>query len=67
MAVHLAYISNELFSKLQHLASYVSRHYAMAFDRQWPPKKFVQGRLPLGQSGFIEYTPLEGQAAPPPW
>jgi hypothetical protein len=28
----ISYISNKLFRKWQHLASYVSRHYAMAYD-----------------------------------
>jgi hypothetical protein len=30
-------------------------------------KMNAQGRLPLGRCGFIESTPLEGQAAPSPW
>jgi hypothetical protein len=30
---HTAYISNKLFSELRHLASYVSRDFAMAYDR----------------------------------
>jgi hypothetical protein len=28
----ISYISDKLFSELQHLASYVSRHYAIAHD-----------------------------------
>jgi hypothetical protein len=30
-------------------------------------KMNMQGRLPLGWCGFIESTPLEGQAAKSPW
>jgi hypothetical protein len=37
----VAYISNKVFSKLQHLASYVSHQYAMAYDTSAFPSGFV--------------------------
>ncbi len=40
----VAYISNKLFSKLQQLARYVSRHYAVAYDT-YPHKWSYQSWL----------------------
>jgi len=35
--------------------------------RRWRRKKYAEGCPTLQRHGFIKSTPLEGQAAPPPW